>query len=141
MPRNRFDTDYVETRRVHNIVPFISVDGSRYSVPTNVLGQKVEIRRPVDSNRFEVRWAGKIVATHTLVAETHVDVWDPAHRHQAETVGHGRHSPTGRRCASSPTPSPRKNQAASSWVTGSMSNHPTSLPATRSTSTAAMTAG
>jgi transposase len=86
LPRDRFDTDYVETRRVHNILPFISVEGSRYSVPTNVLGQKVEIRRPVDSPRFEVRWAGNIIATHTLVADTHVDVWDPAHRRQAVTA-------------------------------------------------------
>ena len=86
LPRTRFDTDYVETRRVHNILPFISVEGSRYSVPTNVLGQKVEIRRPVDSPRFEVRWAGTIIATHTLVADSRVDVWNPAHRHQAETA-------------------------------------------------------
>ena len=28
LPRVRFDTDYVETRRVHNIVPFVSVDGA-----------------------------------------------------------------------------------------------------------------
>ncbi len=86
LPKDRFDTDYVETRRVHNILPFISVEGSRYSVPTNVLGHKVEIRRPVDSPRFEVRWAGKIIATHTLVAGTNVDVWDPTHRRQAETA-------------------------------------------------------
>jgi hypothetical protein len=31
-PRVRFDTDYVETRRAHNIVPFISVDGGRGDV-------------------------------------------------------------------------------------------------------------
>jgi hypothetical protein len=86
LPRDRFDTDYVETRRVHNILPFISVEGSRYSVPTSVLGQKVEIRRSVGSDRFEVRWAGKVVAAHTLVAGRSVDVWDPAHRHQAETA-------------------------------------------------------
>lgn len=52
LPRVRFDTDYVETRRVHNIIPFISVDGGRYGVPPNVLGQLVEIRRPVDSLEF-----------------------------------------------------------------------------------------
>ena len=49
----RFDTDYVETRRVHNIVPFIAVDGVRYSVPPNALGQLVEIRRRVDADEFD----------------------------------------------------------------------------------------
>ena len=86
LPRERFDTDYVESRRVHNIVPFIAVDGVRYSVPPEVLGQLVQIRRPVDSARFEVRWAGRLIATHTLVAGRHLEVWDPAHRHAAETT-------------------------------------------------------
>lgn len=36
LPTVRFDTDYVETRRVHNVVPFVAVDGVRYSVPPNV---------------------------------------------------------------------------------------------------------
>ena len=85
LPQDRFDTDYVETRRVHNILPFVSVEGSRYSVPAKVLGQRVEIRRPVDSQRFEIRWAGQVIATHTLVAGPGVEVWDPAHRHAAET--------------------------------------------------------
>ena len=71
LPRVRFDTDYVETRRVHNIVPFIAIDGVRYSVPPNVLGQLVEIRRPVDGNTFEVRWAGTVVARHTIVHRRH----------------------------------------------------------------------
>lgn len=86
LPAGRFDTDYVETRRVHNILPFISVDGSRYSVPTNVLGQKVEIRRAVDSNRFNISWAGEIIATHTLVTGSNLDVWDPEHRFAAQTA-------------------------------------------------------
>jgi transcriptional regulator with XRE-family HTH domain len=86
LPRDRFDTDYVESRRVHNILPFIAVDGVRYSVPPHVLGQMVEIRRPVDSTRFEVRWAGQLIATHTLVAGRHVEVWDPTHRHAAEAA-------------------------------------------------------
>lgn len=82
----RFDSDYVETRRVHNILPFISVDGSRYSVPTNVLGQKVQIRRPVDSNRFTISWAGEVIATHTLVEGSNLDVWDPEHRFAAQAA-------------------------------------------------------
>ncbi len=69
---------------MHNIVPFISIDEARYSVPPETLGQRVEIRCAVDSNVVEVRWAGRLIATHTLVAGRHVEVWDPAHRHAAE---------------------------------------------------------
>lgn len=86
LPADRFDTDDVETRRVHNIVPLISVGGTRYSVPPQTLGQRVEIRRAVDSDRLEVRWAGRLVATHTLVAGRRVEIWDPTHRHAAETA-------------------------------------------------------
>lgn len=88
LPRVRFDTDYVETRRVHNIVPFVHVDGKRFSVPGAVLGRRVEIRRPVDSSVFEIRWAGRIVRTHDLAATPHADgiVWDPADRESASAT-------------------------------------------------------
>lgn len=87
LPRVRFDSDYVETRRVHNIVPFISVDAGRYSVPPEVLGQLVEIRRRVDSTEFTVRWAGKIVVTHQLSDQPGNEiVWDPAHRAATERI-------------------------------------------------------
>jgi transposase len=87
LPRVRFDTDYVETRRVHNIVPFISVDGGRYSVPPEVLGQLVEVRRAVDATEFTVRWAGKVVVTHQLSSEPGNEiVWDPAHRAATERI-------------------------------------------------------
>lgn len=92
LPQVRFDTDYVETRRVHNIVPFISLDGVRYSVPPNVLGQLVEIRRPVDSEVFEVRWAGTVVARHTLTADSDVrEVWADDHRKASIAEALGRH--------------------------------------------------
>jgi hypothetical protein len=82
LPRSRFDTDYVETRRVHNIVPFVHLDGKRFSVPGAVLGQRVEIRRPVNSTIFDVRWAGRIVRTHDLADSPGADgiVWDPTDR-------------------------------------------------------------
>ena len=67
LPAQRFDTDYVQTRRVHNVLPFVAVDGVRYSVPPETLGQLTEVRRPVGSERFEVRWAGRLVAAHTVV--------------------------------------------------------------------------
>ena len=84
-PPVRFDTDYVQTRRVHTSFPFIVVDGVRYSIPPRVLGQLVEVRRPVDSEYFEVRWAGQLVATHRRRGERSAEpVWDPAHRAAAE---------------------------------------------------------
>jgi transposase len=91
LPRVRFDTDYVETRRVHNIVPFVSVDGVRYSVPPNVLGQLVEIRRPIDSTTFEVRWAGTVVARHTLASGDAKEVWADEHRRASVAEALGRH--------------------------------------------------
>jgi transposase len=90
LPRTRFDTDYVESRRVHNIVPFISVDGGRYGVPPEVLGQLVEIRRPVDSSEFSVRHAGRIVVTHALQADPGPDIiWQPEHRSAVEAIAMG----------------------------------------------------
>jgi hypothetical protein len=92
LPRARFDTDYVETRRVHNIVPFVHLDGVRYSVPPDTLGQLVEIRRPVDATSFEVRWAGRVVAAHQLHTATSASaevVWDPAHRAAAQSIALG----------------------------------------------------
>jgi transposase len=85
LPRVRFDTDYVETRRVHTSFPFIVIDNVRYSVPTKLLGQLVEIRRPVDVDRFEIRWAGQTIGSHPIVtAGRDTIVWDPVHRVEAE---------------------------------------------------------
>ena len=86
LPAQRFDTDYIETRRVHNILPFVTIDDVRYSVPPKTLGQLVEVRRAVGSERFEVRWAGQLVAAHNTAAGRGVDVWDPAHLQAAETA-------------------------------------------------------
>ncbi len=94
LPRVRFDTDYVETRRVHNAWPFVAIDANRYSVPPEALGHKVEIRRRVDANTVEVRCAGRLIATHRLVAGRRVDVWDPAHKLAAEALALG-WNPTG----------------------------------------------
>ena len=73
------------------IVPFIAVDGVRYSVPPNVLGQLVEIRRPVDSDVFEVRWAGNVVARHTLSTGGATEVWAEDHRRASVAEALGRH--------------------------------------------------
>jgi hypothetical protein len=84
LPVRRFDTDYVESRRVHRALPFITWDGVRYSVPPDCLGQLVETRVPVDSNELTIRWASSVVARHRLSPADGVDVWDPAHRATAE---------------------------------------------------------
>jgi hypothetical protein len=87
LPRMRFDTDYVETRRVHSIVPHISVDGGLYGVPAEVRDQLVEIRRRVDTASFTVRWAGREIVTHDLRRDAGRDiVWLPEHRAQLEAL-------------------------------------------------------
>jgi len=86
LPPRRFDTDYVETRRVHQVLPFIEWDTVRYSVPADCLGQLVEVRRGVDSDQLTVAWAGRTVATHRIADAGTADVWDPTHRTQAETA-------------------------------------------------------
>jgi hypothetical protein len=107
----RFDTDYVDTRRVHPIVPFISVDGGRYSVPPEVLGQLVEIRRAVDARTFTVRYAGRAVITHELSDDPGPDiVWDPAHRAATETIAlAGRPAHGDRHLRVLPLPTPVEN--------------------------------
>ena len=84
LPPRRFDTDYVETRRVHQVLPFIEWNTVRYSVPADCLGQLVEVRHAVDSDQLTVAWAGSTVATHRIASPGTGDVWDPTHRAQAE---------------------------------------------------------
>ena len=92
LPRVRFDTAYVEVRRVHRALPLIEWDAVRYSVPPEVLGQRVEVRLPVDADRLELRWAGEIVARHRI-GRPGTEVWDPTHRHAAESAALARHRP------------------------------------------------
>ena len=92
LPRVRFDSDYVEVRRVHNVLPFVSIDANRYSVPPSALGHKVEIRRKVNGVTVEIRLAGRLIATHRLVAGRRVDVWNPEHRAAAEALALGWHT-------------------------------------------------
>jgi hypothetical protein len=56
LPRRRFDTAYVEARRVHVAIPQIEWRGVRYSVPPRCLGQRVEVRHEVESAAIEIRW-------------------------------------------------------------------------------------
>ena len=86
LPARRFDTDYVETRRVHRALPFITWAGVRYSVPPACLGQTVEVRQAVDATELSVSWAGRLVARHHLADNGVSEVWDPGHRAAAETA-------------------------------------------------------
>ena len=79
LPRRRFDTAYVEARRVHVAIPQIEWRGVRYSVPPRCLGQKVEVRHEVDSSTIEIRWAGEVVGTHTVGDPATGEVWDAGH--------------------------------------------------------------
>ena len=70
-------------------MPFVAIDANRYSVSPEALGNMVEIRRPVDSDSVEIRLAGRLIATHRLVAGRRSDVWDPAHKLAAEALALG----------------------------------------------------
>ena len=87
LPRRRFDTDYIDARRVHPVSPLIEWNTIRYSVPPACLGQTVEVRQAVDTNIVTVVWAGHQVARHLVPTNPAItEVWDRAHRVAAETA-------------------------------------------------------
>ena len=86
LPRRRFDTAYVEPRRVHVAIPQIEWRGVRYSVPPTRLGQRVEVRQEVESDTIEIRWAGEVVGRHQVGASDATEVWDAEHFAAAETA-------------------------------------------------------
>jgi transposase len=91
LPRRRYETAYIEARRVHVAVPMIEWRGVRYSVPPDCLGQRVEVRQQVDDARIEVRWAGQLVARHTIAHGEIREVWDATHYQAAQHAALGRH--------------------------------------------------
>jgi transposase len=90
LPRRRFDTAYVESRRVHVAVPQIEWRGVHYSVPPRCLGQKVEVRQEVDSSTIEIRWAAEVVGIHTVADPATGEVWDAGHWQAAQQAALGR---------------------------------------------------
>ena len=90
LPRRRFDTAYVEARRVHVALPMVEWRGVRYSVPVRCLGQRVEVRHEVDAETIELRWAAEVVATHRIASAEVREVWDGAHFAQAQEAALGR---------------------------------------------------
>jgi transposase len=95
LPRRRFDTAYVEARRVHVAIPQIEWRGVRYSVPPRCLGQRVEVRQEMEASTIEIRWAGERVATHAISETEGMEVWDALHFQEAQTAAlsrsRGRH--------------------------------------------------
>jgi len=95
LPRKRFDTAYVEARRVHVAIPQIEWRGVRYSVPPRCLGQRVEVRQEVEGSSIEIRWAAEVVATHAICDIEGMEVWDAAHFQEAQMAAlsrsRGRH--------------------------------------------------
>jgi transposase len=93
LPRRRYDTAYVEPRRVHFAVPLITWNGVRYSVTPGCIGQKVTCREEVDQGELSITWANRPVGIHRVVASGSPDVWDPEHRAAAEKAALGRTRP------------------------------------------------
>ncbi len=82
LPRIRYDTSYFEFRRV-SWDSYIDVRGNRYSVPAELVGQRVAVRIGLDGT-LRVYQAETLVARHTLrsrqegwstVAEHHDALW------------------------------------------------------------------
>jgi len=90
LPRRRFDTAYVEARRVHIAVPQIEWRGVRYSVPPACLGQRVEVRQEVGSDTIDVLWAGQSLVRHRIAADGTAEVWDASHWSAAQAAALGR---------------------------------------------------
>ncbi|MGC9963735.1 MAG: IS21 family transposase [Acidimicrobiales bacterium] len=103
LPRRRFDTAYVEPRRVHPRLPLVEWEGVPYSVPPECAGSKVICRVEVDSNVLEVSFGPTVVARHELRPGATEPVWDPAHRQAAAAIALGRSRPSLRLLA---TPEP-----------------------------------
>ena len=93
LPRRRFDTAYVEPRRVHPKFPFVAWGGVPYSVVPAYVGQMATCRVEVDSPILVVTCGGTEVARHRLDPDATEAVWDPAHRAAAEAIALGRARP------------------------------------------------
>lgn len=82
LPKVRYDTSYYELRRVA-WDSYIDVRGNRYSVPAELVGQRVAVRISLDGT-LRVYQAENLVAVHLLrsqrdgwstIPEHHVDLW------------------------------------------------------------------
>jgi transposase len=93
LPRRRFDTAYVETRRVHPRLPLVEWGTVPYSVPPGWVGHSVRCRVEVDSDVLEITAGATLLCRHRLRPGAAEAVWDPAHRAAAEAIALGRSRP------------------------------------------------
>jgi hypothetical protein len=93
LPRRRFDTAYVASRRVHPRLPLVEWDSIPYSVPPECVGTLVTARVEVDSTTLMILAGATVVARHTLSPGATEPVWDPVHRQAAEAIALGRARP------------------------------------------------
>jgi transposase len=89
LPRVRFDTSRREPRRVGR-VPLIEWDTVFYSTPPEVITEMIEARAPVAAGVLELRFAGRLIATHRLAPTGSEPQWLPEHRVAAEAIAMGR---------------------------------------------------
>lgn len=89
LPLVRFDTARREPRTVGRI-PMIEWDAVFYSVPPEVATRVVEARQAVGQGDLEIRFAGRLVATHRLVPAGSGPQWLPEHRAATEAIALGR---------------------------------------------------
>lgn len=90
LPRRRFDTAYVETRRVHPRLALVEWESVAYSVPPGWVGHAVSCRVEVDSDVLEITAGTTPLSRHRLAPGATEPVWDPAHRAAAEAIALGR---------------------------------------------------
>jgi hypothetical protein len=86
----RFDTAYVDSRRVGRAVPLIEWEGVSYSVPPVLVGATVTCRVEVGSSSLQICYGGEIVATHEIAGPGSDARWDRIHRASAEGLAMGR---------------------------------------------------
>lgn len=80
LPRVRYDTSYFEYRRVA-ADSYIDVRGNRYSVPADLVGQRVAVRISLDGT-LRVYQSENLVATHLLRSQR--EGWSTLPEHHAE---------------------------------------------------------
>jgi transposase len=90
LPAVRFDTARRQPRRVGRF-PMIEWDTVFYSAPPETVGTMVECRQPVDGGILEIRFAGRLVATHALAPAGSEPQWIPEHKAATEAITLGRH--------------------------------------------------
>lgn len=93
LPPRRFDTAYVEDRRVHPRLALVEWEGVRYSVSPEALGYKVTCRVEVGSRILEIHLGQRLVGRHELTPGAREPVFDPVHLAACEAIALGQTRP------------------------------------------------